>query len=79
MYITRLPPGHWATDNADQVHIRRLSDGQATWSGSVEANGRHVFGSSRSAASAFEDAEAEAITWAGGHSVMDLQIETDDA
>lgn len=79
MFIRKLRPGERAPETADRVYIDRLADGRISWTGSVEAAGKAVFGSSPTNFSTIQEAETDAIAWARGYGATDLQIEGPNA
>lgn len=75
MFIRKLNPGERAPDTADRICINRLADGRITWTGSVDAGGKAVFGASPANFATIQEAETDAIAWARGHGTTKLQIE----
>ena len=79
MFIRKLRPGERAPDKADRIHINRLGDGRISWTGSVYARGKAVFGTSPAEFATIQEAETDAIAWARGHGTTELQIEGPNA
>ena len=75
VFIRKLKPGDRAPATVDRITINRLADGQMSWTGSVDARGMPVSGSSPAAFQTVQEAETDAIAWARGHGTTDLQIE----
>ena len=79
MFIRKLKPGERAPDTADRIQIDRLGDGRISWTGSVHAGGKAVFGASPADFATIQEAETDAIAWARGHGTTELQIEGPNA
>ena len=79
MYIRKLRPGERAADSADRIYIDRLADGRISWTGSVEAGGKAVLGTSTADFATIQEADIDAIAWARGHGTTELQIEGPNA
>lgn len=75
MFIRKLRPGERAPETVDRIYIDRLVDGRLSWTGSVEAAGKTVLGSSPTDFSTIQEAETDAIAWARRYGATDLQIE----
>lgn len=75
MFIRKLRPGERAPDTADRIYIGRVGDGRISWTGSVYAGGKAVFGASPADFATIQEAETDAIAWARGHGAIELQIE----
>ena len=75
MFIRKLNPGERALDTADRICINRLADGRITWTGSVDAGGKAVFGASPAHFATVQEAETDAIAWARQQGTTRLQIE----
>jgi len=75
VFIRKLRPGERAPETADRIYIDRLADGRISWTGSVEASGKPVVGTSPTDFSTIQEAETDAIAWARSYGATDLQIE----